>query len=209
MKKFYPLAKHFEDFVLSLTAILTLLPLMLFIALFLRLSGVKPVIFKQARAGLCGKIFTIYKFRTMTNATGLDGKLLPDRQRLTKLGSFLRKLSLDELLQFYNVLKGDMSLVGPRPLLPEYVPLYSEKHRRRLSVKPGITGLVQVSGRSSIKWSCKFDIDVEYVQKKSLWLDNVILFKTVFKVFIAKDSPDVPECIENLDDLGFLERLKK
>jgi len=156
-----------------------------------------PVLFRQSRPGLNGKVFDIYKFRTMTNDCDKDGILLTDELRLTKFGKFLRSTSLDELPSLWNVLKGEMSLVGPRPLLVEYLPLYSSKHARRHKVKPGITGWAQVNGRNAINWDEKFNLDVWYVDNQSIWLDIKILFLTVKKVIMqddisAKDNATMP-----------------
>ena len=143
-----------------------------------------PILFRQSRTGLNGKIFNIYKFRTMTNDCDKDGILLPDELRLTKFGKFLRSTSLDELPSLWNVLKSDMSLVGPRPLLLEYLTLYSTQQARRHEVKPGITGWAQVNGRNAITWGEKFDLDVWYVDNQSIWLDIKILWLTVKKVIM-------------------------
>lgn len=145
-----------------------------------------PTIFKQPRPGLNGEIFHIYKFRTMIDARNEKGELLPDEVRLTSFGKLLRKLSLDELPQLWNVLKGDMSFVGPRPLLVEYLPLYNERQAMRHKVRPGITGWAQVNGRNAITWEQKFEYDVWYVENQSLWLDIKILVLTVKKVFISE-----------------------
>ena len=141
-----------------------------------------PVIFRQERPGLCGKIFYIYKFRTMTEEKDLAGKLLPDYVRLTKFGKFLRSTSLDELPGLLNILKGDMSIVGPRPLLVKYLPLYNERQKRRHEVRPGITGYAQVNGRNAIPWEKKFELDVEYVENIRFIEDWKIIAKTVFAV---------------------------
>jgi lipopolysaccharide/colanic/teichoic acid biosynthesis glycosyltransferase len=143
-----------------------------------------PILFRQPRTGLNGKIFNIYKFRTMTDDCDKDGILLPDELRLTKFGKFLRSTSLDELPSLWNVLKSDMSLVGPRPLLLEYLTLYSTQQARRHEVKPGITGWAQVNGRNAITWGEKFDLDVWYVDNQSIWLDIKILWLTVKKVIM-------------------------
>lgn len=145
-----------------------------------------PAIFKQPRPGLKGRVFYVYKFRTMTDERDEKGELLPDSVRLTKFGQLLRKLSLDELPQLWNVLKGDMSFVGPRPLLVEYLPLYNERQAKRHNVRPGITGWAQVNGRNSVSWEEKFEYDVWYVENQSLWLDFKILLLTVKKVFIRE-----------------------
>ena len=141
-----------------------------------------PIIFRQCRPGQHGKLFHMYKFRTMTNALDSQGNLLPDAERLTKLGRFLRSTSLDEFPEFINVLQGEMSLVGPRPLLPEYLDRYTPYQARRHEVKPGITGWAQVNGRNALSWEEKFDLDVWYVDHQSFWLDLKILFLTIGKV---------------------------
>jgi sugar transferase EpsL len=146
-----------------------------------------PILFKQSRPGLKGKIFYIYKFRSMTSERDKEGILLSDELRLTKFGKLLRSTSLDELPSLWNVLKGEMSLVGPRPLLLEYLPLYSTKQARRHEVKPGVTGWAQVNGRNTITWSEKFDLDVWYVDHHSIWLDIKILWLTVKKVIARSD----------------------
>jgi len=154
------------------------------IAFFVKIKLGSPVIFTQPRPGLNSNIFNMIKFRTMTNKSDLEGNLLPDSMRLTKFGKLLRSTSLDELPSLWNVLIGDMSLVGPRPLLVEYLPLYSEKQSRRHEVKPGITGWAQVNGRNAISWDEKFDLDVWYVDNQSIWLDIKILWLTVKKVIV-------------------------
>ena len=162
--------------------VVCILPLSILWAL-IRYNVGKPVLFRQVRPGLSGKPFTMIKFRTMTDDRDPDGKLLPDSQRLSNFGRFLRATSLDELPELWNVLKGDMSLVGPRPLLMEYLPLYSPEQARRHEVRPGITGWAQVNGRNAISWEEKFALDVWYVDNKTLWLDLKILWLTVIKVF--------------------------
>lgn len=151
-------------------------------AVLIRMTYGSPVIFKQKRPGLHGKPFYIYKFRTMTNERDKSGNLLPNHLRITKLGKFLRKTSLDEIPQLFNVLKGDISLVGPRPLLMDYLELYSSEQARRHDVRPGITGWAQVNGRNAITWEEKFKLDVWYVDNQSFWLDIKIIFLTVLKV---------------------------
>ncbi len=167
------------------------LPLIFFIYLFLSLMVLVnlnfPIFYSQSRPGLYGKIFKIYKFRTMTNELDEKGALLSDELRLTKFGKFLRSTSLDELPSLWNVVKGDMNLVGPRPLLVKYLPLYSKHQARRHEVKPGITGWAQVNGRNLISWDEKFDLDVWYVDNQSIWLDIKILFLTIKKV-IKRDG---------------------
>lgn len=158
-------------------------PFILLTALLVALKIGRPIFFTQKRPGLHGKIFTIYKFRTMTNEKDREGNLLPDAQRLHGLGKRIRSLSLDELPQLLNVLKGEMSFIGPRPLLPEYIPLYTPEQARRHEVKPGITGWAQVNGRNAIRWEEKFRYDVDYVNTLSFLVDIKILFLTILKVF--------------------------
>lgn len=171
------------DFVLALFAIVVLSPVFIIVALLVRINLGSPVIFKQQRPGLNEKIFTMYKFRTMTNETDENGNLLPNEQRHTRFGKFLRSTSLDELPELFNVLKGDMSLIGPRPLLIEYLPLYNKHQKRRHEVRPGLSGLAQVRGRNSITWEEKFDYDVYYVDNISFLLDLKLMFETIIKVF--------------------------
>ncbi len=159
---------------------------MLLIAILVRIKHGSPVIFSQERPGLNGKPFKMFKFRTMTNERDATGNLLPDKQRLTSFGKFLRAWSLDELPEVWNVLKGEMSLVGPRPLLVKYLPLYSDEQARRHIALPGITGLAQVSGRNAISWEQKFDLDVQYVESISLLVDLKILKNTVKKVIVRE-----------------------
>ena len=170
------------DFTLSLIGIIIFTPFIIIIGLWLLIVLGHPIFFKQQRPGLNGISFNFIKFRTMTNTKNGEGDLLPDKNRLTPLGSFLRKTSLDELPSLWNVLKGDMSLVGPRPLLMEYLPLYSKEQMRRHEVKPGITGWAQINGRNTISWDEKFKLDVWYVDNQSIWLDTKILFITAWKV---------------------------
>jgi lipopolysaccharide/colanic/teichoic acid biosynthesis glycosyltransferase len=177
------MTKRLFDFSASLAALLLLSPVFFLIALLVRVKIGSPIFFTQTRPGMHGKPFTMIKFRTMTKARGADGALLPDAERLTRFGRFLRATSLDELPELWNVLKGDMSLVGPRPLLMEYLPLYSPKQARRHEVRPGITGWAQVNGRNAISWDEKFKLDVWYVDHQSFWLDMKILFLTVRRVF--------------------------
>ncbi|USK49613.1 sugar transferase [Bacillus sp. CMF12] len=175
--------KRLFDIIISLIGLLTLLPIILITALLIWFKLGSPIIFKQKRPGLNGIPFFVYKFRTMNQKCDINGHLLPDHLRLTRFGKILRKLSLDELPQLVNVLKGDLSLVGPRPLLMEYLELYSSEQFRRHDVRPGITGWAQVNGRNSISWEEKFELDVWYVDNHSFWLDIKILFLTVLKVF--------------------------
>lgn len=174
------------DIALSLIALIVLSPVILVVAVLVRLKLGSPVIFKQKRPGLHEKIFTMYKFRTMTDERDENGELLPDSMRLTKFGKFLRSTSLDELPELWNILKGDMSIVGPRPLLVEYLPLYNEQQRRRHEVRPGLTGLAQVSGRNSISWEERFALDVEYVDNVRFFNDCRILFVTIKKVLMRE-----------------------
>ena len=178
--------KRLFDIVVSACALLVLaLPLLVVIWMVRRKLG-SPVFFAQVRPGMHGKPFKMVKFRSMTSERGTDGELLPDAERLTPFGRFLRSTSLDELPELWNVLKGDMSLVGPRPLLMEYLPLYSPEQARRHEVRPGITGWAQVNGRNAIAWEDKFKLDVWYVDHCSLWLDIKILWLTVKKVLVRE-----------------------
>lgn len=176
----YKYFKRIMDFVASLTALIILSPLMALSAVLVKFGDGGSVLFKQRRPGKDGKIFTVYKFRTMSEKTeDENGRELSDVERMTKIGSFLRKTSLDELPQLFNVLKGDMSFIGPRPLLCEYLELYTPYQMRRHEVLPGISGLAQVNGRNAITWEEKFDYDVYYVDHMSFWLDLKIIFKTI------------------------------
>jgi sugar transferase EpsL len=175
--------KKIVDFVFSLTACFVLLPVFALLGLLICIVIGRPIIFKQLRPGQYGNPFYIYKFRTMTEARNIQGELLPDNERMTALGKFLRSTSLDELPSLLNVLKGEMSLVGPRPLLMEYMPLYNAEQAKRHDVKPGITGWAQVNGRNAISWEDKFNLDVWYVENQSFWLDSKIILMTIKKVF--------------------------
>ncbi len=174
--------KSVFDISISIVIIIVSLPLFVILALLIFFFLGKPVLFKQARPGKDCKPFIIYKFRTMTNQTDDKGSLLPNNKRMTKFGTFLRQTSLDELPEFFNVLKGDMSLVGPRPLLMEYIPLFNEFQNRRHEIKPGITGWAQVNGRNALTWNEKFKLDVWYVENRSLRLDIKILWLTLINV---------------------------
>jgi lipopolysaccharide/colanic/teichoic acid biosynthesis glycosyltransferase len=185
--------KRSFDIAVSALALILLAPLLLVLASLVRVSLGRPVLFTQERQGLHGKPFRIVKFRTMTNARGLKGESLPDSERMTPFGSFLRSTSLDELPELWNVLRGQMSLVGPRPLLMEYLPLYSQEQARRMQVRPGLTGLAQVSGRNRLSWEERFAIDVRYVDTQSFWLDLKILALTVLKVLRREDVSAVGE----------------
>ena len=178
--------KRLLDCLLSGAGLLLLSPVLFATALAVRVTMGSPVLFRHRRAGKDGRTFVMYKFRTMTDARDADGKPLPDEARMTPTGTFLRRFSLDELPQLLNVLKGDMSLVGPRPLLPEYVPLYSPEQRRRLDVLPGITGWAQVNGRNALSWEQKFALDAWYVDNRSLALDVRILFRTAASVLSGR-----------------------
>ena len=178
-----PFAKRAFDLILAIPGTLVLLPVMGVVALLVRVRLGTPVIFSQQRPGLNNRIFTLYKFRTMNDARDESGSLLPDRERLTGLGRFLRSASLDELPELFNVLKGEMSLVGPRPLLVSYLERYSAEQMRRQTVLPGITGWAQVNGRNAISWEEKFKLDVWYVDHWSVWLDVRILWMTIDKVW--------------------------
>ena len=174
--------KPFFDKVIALIVLIFTLPITITISVLLYFYNEGKPFFFQQRPGLDGKIFSIIKFKTMNDRRSTNGELLPDAERLTAAGSFVRKTSLDEIPQLINVLKGEMSLVGPRPLLVEYLPLYNARQNRRHEVRPGITGLAQVSGRNAISWQQKFEYDVEYVENISLWLDIKILWLTAMKV---------------------------
>jgi len=175
--------KRFFDITATSFGLLLIWPLMLMLILLVRIKLGSPVLFTQQRPGLNGNPFVMYKVRTMTDIRDITGNLLPDGHRLTPIGKFLRSNSLDELPELINVLKGDMSLVGPRPLLMEYLPLYSPEQARRHEVRPGITGWAQVNGRNAISWEEKFKLDVWYVDNQSFWLDMKILWVTLAKVF--------------------------
>jgi sugar transferase EpsL len=174
--------KRALDLVGSAVALVLFAPLMLYIAWRVQKELGKPVLFRQVRPGLNGKPFVMYKFRTMTEERDAEGRLLPDEKRLTPFGRFLREYSLDELPEFFNVLRGEMSLVGPRPLLMEYLDRYTPEQARRHEVKPGITGWAQVNGRNALSWEEKFKLDVWYVDNWTIWLDLKILWLTLVKV---------------------------
>lgn len=181
--------KYFKrpmDCVLSLFTLIVLSPFMLIIAVLVRIKLGSPVIFRQDRPGLNEKIFTMYKFRTMTDERSTNGELLPDYVRLTKFGKLLRSTSLDELPELFNILKGDMSIVGPRPLLVQYLQLYNDHQKRRHEVRPGLTGLAQVSGRNAISWEDKFNLDVKYVNDVSFFEDWKVILLTLKKVFLRE-----------------------
>lgn len=176
--------KRAFDFLVSSCALLLLSPIIALVAWKIRKNLGSPVLFRQTRPGLNGKPFEMVKFRTMKDAIDVQGNILPDAERMTPLGNKLRSSSLDELPELWNVLKGDMSLVGPRPLLMQYLPLYSKEQARRHEVRPGVTGWAQINGRNAISWEEKFKLDVWYVDNRSFWLDFKILLLTIRKVFI-------------------------
>ncbi len=175
------------DFLLALIILCLILPALILLALILSIQNLGTPFFKQIRPGKNGKLFTIYKFKTMRDTRDDQGNLLPDNQRLTAIGKIVRKLSLDELPQLWNILKGEMSFVGPRPLLPEYLPLYNLEQQKRHWVKPGITGWAQVNGRNAISWQQKFEYDKWYVEHQSFKLDIKILFMTINKIFHTQE----------------------
>jgi len=175
------------DFILSLIAIIFLSPIMIILAIVVRVKLGGPVLFKQMRPGKNEKLFTMYKFRSMTNQKDENGDLLPDEVRLTKFGKLLRSTSLDELPGLFSILTGKMSIVGPRPLLVQYLPLYNEEQRKRHLVRPGLTGLAQVSGRNTISWDEKFKLDTKYIEKITFIRDVKIIIKTAFKVLKRAD----------------------
>lgn len=182
------------DILCALLALIVFCWLYALIALLVRVKLGSPVIFKQERPGKNEKIFHLYKFRTMTDQRDADGNLLPDEIRLTRFGRFLRKTSLDELPEAWNILRGDMSVVGPRPLLVKYLPFYNEKQKHRHDVRPGLSGYAQVHGRNAISWDEKFDLDIEYVNKITFWGDVTIIFQTVFKSFVKQEGISSKTC---------------
>jgi len=186
IERFRSLAKRIFDIAVSAFLLVILSPLVLIISIAILADSGWPVFFVQTRPGYKGKPFRMYKFRTMKDVRDEEGNLLPDDLRITRLGHFLRSTSLDELPELFNVLKGDMSLVGPRPLLMEYLPLYTPEQVRRHDVKPGITGLAQVKGRNLLTWEEKFELDTYYVDHRSLWMDFKILVLTVWKVLVRE-----------------------
>lgn len=190
--------KRLLDLTAALFGLILLSPLILLLILLIRQKLGFPILFTQVRPGLHGKPFKMIKFRTMTDARNEDGNLLPDNIRLTAFGHFLRSTSLDELPELWNVLRGDMSLVGPRPLLMEYLSLYTPEQTRRHEIRPGVTGWAQINGRNAISWEEKFRLDVWYVDHQTFWLDLKILFLTIKKVFVregisAKDEATMPK----------------
>lgn len=197
--------KRFFDFIIALTALIIVTPILIIVSIWLHFANKGDgAFFFQERPGKNGKVFKIYKFKTMNDMTGPDGKLLPIKERITPVGAIVRKASLDELPQLINVVKGDMSLIGPRPLLTWYLPLYSEEQARRHNVRPGITGWSQVNGRNNMKFSERFKLDVWYVDHLSFLLDLKIIFMTVRNVFAAKDIGNGN--VEEIEDLGWTEK---
>lgn len=198
MKIYRDLIKRLFDFLAALVGVILVSPLLLFLIIVLSISNNGKPFFYQPRTGKNGKIFTIIKFKTMNDKTDSNGELLPGYQRITKVGNFCRKYSLDEIPQLFNILKGDMSLIGPRPLLPKYLNRYNERQKRRHLVVPGITGWAQVNGRNAISWEQKFELDNYYVDHQSFALDIKIFFKTIDKVINRRDiyssnDTDMPE----------------
>ncbi len=189
--------KRALDICFSALALVVLSPVLLIVALLVKIKLGSPIIFKQNRPGKDEVIFSMYKFRTMTDAKDANGNDLPDNVRLTKFGQLLRATSLDELPELWNILKGDMSFVGPRPLLVEYLPLYNEEQRKRHSVRPGLTGLAQVKGRNAISWQKKFELDIKYINSVRFLCDVSIIFQTVIKVIRSENintlTQDIPE----------------
>lgn len=180
--------KRWMDIVISFLALILFSPLLLALALLVRTKLGSPVLFCQERPGLNEEIFTLYKFRTMTDGKDEKGNFLPDEQRLTALGRFLRKYSLDELPELFNILKGDMSLIGPRPLLVEYLSLYNEGQKRRHEVRPGLSGLAQVNGRNALTWEEKFQLDVKYVDELSFFFDIKLILLSLWKAFVKVEG---------------------
>jgi len=199
--------KRLLDLILTIPAFVLLSPVLIVTALLVRCKLGKPVLFTQQRPGLGGRPFKIFKFRTMIDERDANGQLLSDKQRLTRFGAFLRKTSMDELPELINVLKGDMSLVGPRPLLMQYLGHYTLEQARRHEIKPGITGWAQVNGRNNVKFSERLRMDIWYVDKASLLLDLKILISTVFSVLKREGvRSDLDSCLKEVDDCGFYEK---
>ena len=194
--------KRLIDFSLTFLILIFLIPIYIVVALLVKIKLGSPILFRQPRPGYKGQIFNLYKFRTMTNQTFEKGCLVEDKHRLTKFGNFLRSSSLDEIPSLWSVLKGDMTLVGPRPLLIEYLPFYSATQARRHDVKPGITGWAQINGRNAISWEEKFELDLWYVDNCSLWLDIKIIIKTIKKVITREGvSPRNQVIMPRFDDM--------
>ena len=192
--------KHLLDFTIVLCVLVVIWPILLVIIIWLHFANKGAgVFFTQERPGKNGKIFNVLKFKSMTDERDKDGKLLPDNQRLTRIGRFIRSTSIDELPQLFNVIKGDMSLIGPRPLVTIYLPYYNEKEKHRHDIRPGITGWAQVNGRKSITWEQKLAYDIDYVNNMSFWLDVKIFFLTVYKVF-KRENVGVGVDVIDFDD---------
>ena len=195
--------KRFFDFFIVFIALLIIWPIILIITIWVKVANKGAgAFFYQNRAGKNGEIFKVIKYKSMTDERDAEGKLLPDTVRITKIGRFIRKTSIDELPQLFNVFKGDMALVGPRPLLPEYTPLYNDEQRKRLNARPGITGWSQVHGRNGLKLSKRFEMDVYYTEHITLWFDIKILWMTFYNLFATKVEVD-RNALEGVDDLGF------
>ena len=199
------------DILCALAAIIVFCWLYGIVALLVRIKLGSPVLFKQGRPGKDGKIFNLYKFRTMTDFRDKNGELLPDEIRLTKFGKFLRSTSLDELPEAFNILKGDMSVVGPRPLLTKYLPYYSEEQLHRHDVRPGLSGYAQVNGRNTLSWDEKFDLDLVYINKITFWGDVKIIFGTVFKAFFKREgiSSETSATMEDFTEYAKAKQLKE
>ena len=196
------------DFMLSLIAIIVLSPVFGIVALLVKTKLGSPVIFKQERPGLHEKIFTLYKFRTMTDQCDENGELLPDSERLTKFGRLLRKTSLDELPELFNIIKGDMSIVGPRPLRVDYLPLYDERQKHRHDVRPGLSGYAQVNGRNSISWYDRFEYDLQYIERITFCNDIIIIVTTIWKAFAKQEGITGDNCVTMERFTGNKEGLK-
>ncbi len=181
------LVKRLFDVGIAIVALVVLSPVLAAVAVMVRVFLGSPVFFTQSRPGLDGKLFRMYKFRTMRDARDRDGQLLPDAERVTRFGVLLRWTSLDELPELWNVLRGEMGLVGPRPLLPEYLPFYTQREHLRHSVRPGLTGLAQISGRNHLGWDERLELDVQYAESHTMWLDLKIMLLTTYKVLLARD----------------------
>ena len=201
---YHAFGKRLLDLLLTVPALVVLSPILMVAALLVRVALGSPVLFRQIRPGLNEKPFAVMKFRTMTDLRDQDGKLLPDKQRMTRLGAFLRKTSIDELPELVNVLKGEMSLVGPRPLLVQYLPYYTERERLRHAVRPGLTGLSQVNGRNYLPWDDRLEMDVQYLEKMSLVLDLQIMFQTIYQVLRTKNVAVLPGTVS-----GYLSDYRK
>ena len=194
--------KRIFDFIFSLLMLIILSPVILILAVLVRINLGSPIIFVQERPGLNEKIFNLYKFRTMTNAVDKDNNLLPDSKRLTKFGMWLRSTSLDELPELFNIIKGEMSFIGPRPLLVAYLDRYTEEQHHRHDVRPGLTGLAQVNGRNSISWEEKFKYDIQYVNNITFFNDINILIQTIKKAVLKHDGINFSEINDNTEFLG-------